>query len=70
MSQDHKSGLFASFYGSKGKRKEEELEAERESRQKLEDRIRQVLVIADTPSPIMPETPDRRPANSTPIFGL
>jgi len=48
MAQDSKRGLFASVFGSKRK-SEEELEAEKESRQKLENRIREVLVLGDRP---------------------
>lgn len=69
MAQDSKKGIFASLFGPR-KRSEEELEAEMESRQKLENRIREVLVISDTPCPVMPENADRRPGNSSPIFGL
>lgn len=48
MAQDSKRGLFASVFGSK-KKSDEELEAEKESRQRLEDRIREVLVVIDPP---------------------
>jgi hypothetical protein len=48
MSQDHKRSFFASLFGSKSKN-EEQLEAEKESRQKLEARIREVLAINDAP---------------------
>ena len=50
MSQDRKPGLFASIFGSK-KKTEEELQAEQESRQRLEDRIREVLIVIETPNP-------------------
>ena len=50
MSQNQKTTLFASIFGSK-KKTEEELHAEQESRQKLEDRIREVLGVMDTPNP-------------------
>ena len=50
MTQDTKQGIFASLFGSK-KKTEEDLEAEKESRQKLEDRIREVLVMIDPPKP-------------------
>jgi hypothetical protein len=50
MSQDRKPSLFASMFGSK-KKTEEEIQAEQVSRQKLEDRIREVLNIIDTPNP-------------------
>ena len=46
MSQDRKRSFFGSLFGSKSKR-EEQLEAERESRQKIEERIREVLAIND-----------------------
>jgi hypothetical protein len=46
MAQDSKRGLFASVFS---KKKEENPEAELEFRQKLEDRIREVLVITDPP---------------------
>jgi hypothetical protein len=49
MSQDRKPSLFASMFGSK-KKTEEELEAEQQSRQKLEDRIREVLTVIETPN--------------------
>ena len=48
MAQDGKRGLFASVFGSK-KKTEEELEAEREFHLKLENRIREVLILADPP---------------------
>ena len=48
MAQDSKRGLFASLFGSK-KKTEEELEAEHESRMRLEERIRDVLVLIDSP---------------------
>lgn len=48
MAQDRKPTLFASLFGSK-KRTEEEIEAEQQSRQKLEERIREVLVVMDPP---------------------
>lgn len=50
MSQDRKPTLFASFFGSK-KKTEEEIQAEQESRQRLEDRIREVLTVIETPNP-------------------
>lgn len=50
MAQDSKKGIFASLFGSR-KRSDEELEAEMESRQKLENRIREVLVIIEPPKP-------------------
>lgn len=68
MAQDGKKGIFASLFGPR-KQSEEELDAELESRQKIENRIREVLVINDTPGPVMPESADRRPANPAPVFG-
>jgi hypothetical protein len=60
MSQDRKRGLFASLFGSK-KKKEEELEAQRETRQKIDERISEVLLTKDTPElPTLP--PAREPA--------
>ena len=50
MPSDQKTTLFASIFGSK-KKTEEELQAEQESRQKLEDRIREVLTVMETPNP-------------------
>jgi hypothetical protein len=50
MSQDHKTTLFASIFGTK-KKTEEEIQAEQQSRQKLEDRIREVLSVIETPNP-------------------
>jgi len=50
MSHDRKPSFFASIFGSK-KKTEEEVHAEQESRQKLEDRIREVLTIIETPNP-------------------
>ena len=50
MPSDQKTTLFASSFGSK-KKTEEELQAEQESRQKLEDRIREVLTVMETPNP-------------------
>jgi hypothetical protein len=50
MSQDRKPTIFASIFGSK-KKTEEQLQAEQESRQKLEDRIREVLSVIETPNP-------------------
>ena len=55
MSQDRKRSFFASLFGSTNQR-EEELEAKKESRQKIEERIREVLAINDIPG--LPE-PDR-----------
>lgn len=57
MAQDHKRGLFASMFGSK-KRSEEELEAANEARQKLEQRIREVLVITETPKELLALDPE------------
>ena len=57
MSQGHKRGIFASMFGSK-KRTEEELEAENEARQKLEQRIREVLVITETPKALLAADPE------------
>ena len=57
MAQDHKRGLFASMFGSK-KRTEEELEAENEARLKLEQRIREVLVITETPKELLAADPE------------
>lgn len=48
MAQDSKRGLFASLFGSK-KKTEEELEAEHESHLRLEERIREALVLIDSP---------------------
>ena len=50
MSQDRKPSFFASMFGSKKKPKKK-LEAEQQSHQKLEDRIREVLTIIETPNP-------------------
>lgn len=50
MSQDQKTTLFASIFGSR-KKTQEEIQAEQESRQKLEDRIREVLSVIETPNP-------------------
>ena len=50
MAHDGKRSLFDSLFVSK-KRTEEELEAEKESREKLENRIREVLLIIDAPKP-------------------
>lgn len=50
MSQDQKTSFFASLFGAKQK-SEEEIEAEQKSRQKLEDRIREVLTVIETPNP-------------------
>ena len=50
MSQDRKPTLFASIFGSR-KKTEEEIQAEQQSRQKLEDRIREVLSVIETPNP-------------------
>jgi hypothetical protein len=50
MAQNSKKSIFGSLFGPK-KRTDEELEAEQQLlRQKLEDRIREVLVI-QTPKP-------------------
>ena len=57
MAQNHKRGLFASMFGSK-KRTEEELEAENEARRKLEQRIREVLVITETPKTLLAADPE------------
>lgn len=51
MSQDRKPTFFASIFGSKKQKSEEQIEAEQQSRQKLEDRIREVLTIIETPNP-------------------
>jgi hypothetical protein len=54
MSQDQKvqkAPFFASIFGSKKQKTEEQIEAEQQSRQKLEDRIREVLGVIDTPNP-------------------
>lgn len=51
MSQDRKPTLFASIFGSKKQLTEEEIQAQQQSRQKLEDRIREVLSVIDTPKP-------------------
>lgn len=51
MSQDRKPSLFASIFGPKKKKTEEDIEAEQQSRQKLEDRIREVLAVIETPNP-------------------
>jgi hypothetical protein len=50
MSQDQKTSLFSSIFGSK-KKTEEEVQAEQVSRQKLENRIREVLAVIETPNP-------------------
>jgi hypothetical protein len=51
MSQDRKTSLFASVFGSRKQKTEEEIQAEQQSRQKLEDRIREVLAVIETPNP-------------------
>lgn len=51
MSQDRKVTFFASIFGSKTKKTEEQIQAEQQSRQKLEDRIREVLTVIETPNP-------------------
>jgi hypothetical protein len=54
MSQDQKvqkAPFFASIFGSKKQKTEEQIEAEQQSRQKLEDRIREVLAVIETPRP-------------------
>jgi len=51
MSQDQKSNLFASIFGSRKNKTEEEIQAEQQSRQKLEDRIREVLAVIESPNP-------------------
>jgi hypothetical protein len=51
MSQDQKPTFFASIFGSRKQKTEEEIQAEQQSRQKLEDRIREVLSVIDTPNP-------------------
>jgi hypothetical protein len=47
MAQNSNKGIFASLFGSKKKKRtDEEIEAEQQQlRQKLEDRIREVLII-------------------------
>jgi len=50
MSQDKKPSFFASMFGTK-KKSEEEIQAEQQSRQKLEDRIREVLTVIESPNP-------------------
>ena len=50
MSQDRKPSLFSSIFGSK-KKTEEDIQAEQQSRQKLEDRIREVLTVIESPNP-------------------
>ncbi|MBS1803745.1 MAG: hypothetical protein JST28_10290 [Acidobacteria bacterium] len=50
MSQDRKPTFFASIFGTK-KKTEEDIQAEQQSRQKLEDRIREVLTVIETPNP-------------------
>lgn len=47
MAKDSKRGLFSSMFGSK-KKTEEELEAEEQSRQKIENRIREALAVSDS----------------------
>jgi len=49
--KDQKPTFFASIFGSKKQKTEEQIEAEQQSRQKLEDRIREVLGVIDTPNP-------------------
>jgi hypothetical protein len=53
MSQDQtdKKPFFASIFGAKKQKTEEQIEAEQQSRQKLEDRIREVLSVIETPNP-------------------
>ena len=51
MSQDRKPSLFTSIFGSNKKKTEEDIQAEQQSRQKLEDRIREVLTVIETPNP-------------------
>ena len=53
MTQSSKRGLFTSVFGSK-KKSEEELEAERAFHRKLEDRIREVLLVVDPPKLELP----------------
>lgn len=48
MSQDRKRSFFGSLFASKRK-SEEELDAQRQSRQRIEERIREVLAINDIP---------------------
>ncbi len=50
MSQDRKATIFTSLFSSPKRKSEEELQAEQESRQKLEDRIREVLTVIETPN--------------------
>lgn len=62
MLQGRKRSFFGSLFGSKNKR-EEELEAEKESRQKIEERIREVLAINETPElPVVDLPPACEPA--------
>jgi hypothetical protein len=49
--KDQKPTFFASIFGSKKQKIEEQIEAEQQSRQKLEDRIREVLAVIETPRP-------------------
>ena len=44
MNKDSKKGVFASLFGSK-KKPADELEAEKEFQQRIEDRIRQALIL-------------------------
>jgi hypothetical protein len=48
MSQDSKRSPFISLFGSNSKT-EKKQEADQESRQKLEERIREVLAIIEVP---------------------
>jgi len=59
MTQSSKRGLFASVFGSK-KKTEEELEADHESRLRLENRIREVLAVIEPPrlEPALESTSD------------
>jgi hypothetical protein len=54
MPQDRKRGFFGSLFGSRKKR-EEELEAQRKLRQKIEERIDEVLAVHEVPDLIEPE---------------
>lgn len=48
MTQENRRGVFASLFGSR-KKHEEELEAEKEYRERLEVRIQEALVLLDPP---------------------
>ena len=58
MAQDSKRGLFRSMFSTK-KKTEEEIQAEKESRRRLEDRIREVLLVSE-PTQFEPASESKR----------